>query len=298
MWWIIIAILLVIGLLCILRSRYECRTLTVTHYRIASPKVGSGFEGFRMAVLADLHENTFGERNSKLVEAIEREKPDIILIAGDMIIAKEWKQKDFSALRDLLWQLRSFPVFYGNGNHEQRMEEEKQRYPGWEEEFQQILNRCGVHHLKNESVVIQRGNDRIRLSEIDIDKEYYLKGSPVEMEDGYLEKKLGPCPGTEFQILLAHSPLYLEQYEKWGADLTFSGHFHGGTIRLPGIGGVMSPQLQFFTKRDKGMLNIGHTHCIISGGLGTHTINVRLNNLPELLIVDLEAEPKAVGGNG
>ena len=100
---------------------------------------------------------------------------------------------------------------------------------------------------------------------------------------------MGPCRKDGYQILLAHSPLYLEQYEKWGADLTFSGHFHGGTIRLPYLGGVMSPQLQFFTNRDKGLLKIGHADCIISGGLGTHSINIRLNNLPELIIVTLNA---------
>ena len=51
----------------------------------------------------------------------------------------------------------------------------------------------------------------------------------------------------------------------------------------------MSPQLQFFTNRDKGLLKIGHADCIISGGLGTHSINIRLNNLPELIIVTLNA---------
>lgn len=287
--WIILAVMVGIGILLLLRSRYECRTLTMTRYQIRSDKVGKEFQGFRMAVLADLHENTFGEKNKELVEAIEEEHPDVILIAGDMIIAKEWKEKDFSVLRDLLWQLRKYPIYYGNGNHEQRMEEEPERYPGWYQEFAAILKRCGVYYLKNDSVVLQRGQDRIRITGADIDKEYYQKGNPKEMDDAYLETKMGPCRKDGYQILLAHSPLYLEQYEKWGADLTFSGHFHGGTIRLPYLGGVMSPQLQFFTNRDKGLLKIGHADCIISGGLGTHSINIRLNNLPELIIVTLNA---------
>lgn len=67
------------------------------------------------------------------------------------------------------------------------------------------------------------------------------------MDQAYIEKKLGPASRDHFQILLAHSPLFFEAYRKWGADLTLSGHFHGGTIRLPVLGGVMTPQYQFFS---------------------------------------------------
>lgn len=288
MWWILIGIMIAIGILLLLRSNYECRTLTVTHYQIQTNRLGNSFRGFRIAVLADLHENLFGEKNQELIHAIQKEKPDIIVIAGDMIIAKEWKEKNFTVLRDLLWQLRKYPIYYGSGNHEQRMEEEQKRYPGWYKEFESILKRCGVHYLKNDSIVLQRGLDRIRITGVEIDMKYYQKGSPREMGEEYLKSKLGACKRDGYQILLAHSPLYLEQYEQWGADLTFSGHFHGGTIRLPYLGGIMSPQLQFFTKRDKGLRKIGHADCIISGGLGTHSINIRLNNLPELVIVTLD----------
>lgn len=65
------------------------------------------------------------------------------------------------------------------------------------------------------------------------------------MPSDYIEKKAGKADPDHFQILLAHSPLYFDACAKWGADLTLSGHFHGGTIRLPGLGGVMTPQYQF-----------------------------------------------------
>ena len=297
MWWILIGCVILIGILLLIRSGYECRTLTVTNYHIQTDRVGKAFCGFRMAVLADLHENSFGKKNQKLIETIKKENPDIILIAGDLIITKEWKEKDFTVLRELLWQLKKYPVFYGTGNHEQRMEVERERYPGWDKEFKTILKRCGIHYLNNDSVVLQRGDERIRITGVALDMEYYQKGSPKEMKMTYLEEKLGKCKKDGYQILLAHSPLYLEQYEQWGADLTFSGHFHGGTIRLPYLGGIMSPQLQFFTKRDKGQLKIGHADCIISGGLGTHSINIRLNNLPELIIVTLNSYDHKKGEN-
>ncbi len=288
MWWLIIlGIILAIGIGLLWRSHYECRTLSVTRYQVQSDKIKKEFDGFRIAVLADLHDNTFGEKNATLIDAIQKEAPDIIVIAGDMVVVKEWKKKDFTVLKNLLWKLRDYPIYYGSGNHEQRMELETEQYPGWYEEFQDILKRCHVNYLKNESLILQRGNAKIRITGVSIDSQYYQKGSPKEMDSNYLKEKLGLCKKDGYQILIAHSPLYLEQYEQWGADLTFSGHFHGGTIRLPYLGGVMSPQLQFFTNRDKGRLKIGDADCIISGGLGTHSINIRLNNLPELIFVTL-----------
>lgn len=76
-------------------------------------------------------------------------------------------------------------------------------------------------------------------------------------------------------MLLAHNPMFFSVYKEWGADLTFSGHLHGGYIRIPGIGGVISPQFQLFPKYDRGIFEEeGHTLCV-SAGLGDHTISPR-----------------------
>ena len=90
-----------------------------------------------------------------------------------------------------------------------------------------------------------------------------------------------------FQILLCHSPLFFDSCRKWGADLTLSGHFHGGTIRLPYLGGVMTPQFQFFLPWCAGTFEESGKYMIVSRGLGTHSINIRLNNKPQLVVVDL-----------
>lgn len=104
-----------------------------------------------------------------------------------------------------------------------------------------------------------------------------------------MEKKLGPAAGKDcFQILLAHSPLFFDAYRKWGADLTLSGHFHGGTIRIPGLGGVMTPQYQFFLPVCAGTHEREGRYMAVSRGLGTHSINIRLNNRPQLLAIRLK----------
>ena len=95
-----------------------------------------------------------------------------------------------------------------------------------------------------------------------------------------------------FQILLAHSPLYFEQYADWGADLTLSGHFHGGTIRLPLLGGVMTPQYQFFLPWCGGEFEKDGRKMLVGRGLGTHSINIRLNNISQLLVIKLLPDKK------
>ena len=79
----------------------------------------------------------------------------------------------------------------------------------------------------------------------------------------------------------------LKEAEALGADLMLSGHFHGGTIRLPYLGGLMTPQLQFFTKEVTGSFEHGGTAMIVNRGLGTHSVKIRLNDRPEISVIDI-----------
>ena len=81
--------------------------------------------------------------------------------------------------------------------------------------------------------------------------------------------------------------MFFKEYAAWGADLSLSGHFHGGTIRLPVVGGVMTPQYQFFYPWCAGQFERGGRQMIVSRGLGTHSVNVRLWNKPQVVVVKL-----------
>ena len=268
------------------RSEYERTHLDVVKYDITTAKLGPAWNGFKAVFLSDLHDNCFGSENEELLAAIDREQPDIVLIGGDMLVVKEWANPNFAPLAKLYRKLVSkYPVYYAFGNHEQRMIEEQANYPGWWASYREVLKNSGMHVLVNKSAAITREGTTMRISGITLPRECYRKGRIPALSVGYLNHKIGKASSTDFELLLAHTPTFAKTYADWGADLVLSGHFHGGTIRIPGLGGVMTPQLQFFSPLARGSVNEKNTRIIVSGGLGTHSINVRLNNLPQVVVL-------------
>ena len=81
--------------------------------------------------------------------------------------------------------------------------------------------------------------------------------------------------------------LYMDAYKKWGADLILSGHLHGGLVRCPGIGAVVTPQGFLFPKYSGEMRREGEQTIVVSRGLGSHTINIRLFNMPEVIAIEV-----------
>lgn len=269
----------------LLRSAYERKTLTTTEYEIETDKI----ERDRTFVfLSDLHDNCFGEGQRDLLEVIDKVKPDAVLIGGDMMVVKG--HADIEDALFLVEQLaKRYPVYHGNGNHENRMDRDRGGYLDQYDRYTKGLHQLGVCHLSDSSAEI---DGHIRIYGLNLDKQFYKKfhTEPLEME--YIVRKLGRPGDERFQILLAHSPLYRHVYAQWGADLTLCGHFHGGTIRIPGLGGLMTPQFQFFKDCCSGIFQENGKTMIVSRGLGTHSVNIRLNNKPELVVVRLKVRGK------
>ena len=74
----------------------------------------------------------------------------------------------------------------------------------------------------------------------------------------------------------------------WGSDLIFAGHMHGGIIRLPFLGGVLSPERDYFPEYDGGKYELENSTMVVGRGLGNYTINLRIFNRPELMVVTLD----------
>lgn len=263
-----------------LRSSYERRHFVTELFEINTDKIT---KDRTFVFLSDLHNNSFGPDNRELVRAVDEVSPDAVLIGGDMMVCKG-KRNTGTALRLVLELASRYPVYYGNGNHETRMDEEREIYGSQYDEYIKALNRGGVHYLKNRGECF---DGEIMINGLDLKEEYYNKFFIKKMRPGYIERRLGTALEDRFQILLAHSPLYFDAYRSWGADLSLAGHFHGGTIRLPLLGGVMTPQYQFFLPCCAGFFEKDSRYMIVSRGLGTHSINIRINNKPQLVVVKL-----------
>lgn len=275
---IFILVFLILILLCLFRSEYEKKHFKKVIYTIKSAKIK---KQKNIIFLSDLHNNSYSKNNERLIRAIDELNPDMVLIGGDMMTAKGLVDLEPSLL--LCAGLKAkYPVYYGNGNHELKLKYEPYNLYG---SFVESMKDIGVELLEDRSIEL----DDMVISGLDIDREYYKKVDIRYFEADYIEKKLGKVNNSKFSILLGHSPIFLEAYADWGADLVLSGHFHGGTIRLFGVG-LMTPQIQFFNSMVHGIKKKDNTTMIISSGLGTHSVNLRLNARPELILIQLRGE--------
>ena len=106
----------------------------------------------------------------------------------------------------------------------------------------------------------------------------------------YWTAGLGNLNKDEYNILLAHTPFYFEQYSNWGADLVLSGHVHGGIIRIPLLGGLLSPNRRFFPKFDLGKYENNNSIMIVNKGLGKSKVFFRVNCRPEVVRIKLKCK--------
>ena len=255
----------------------------VVKYELHSNKIK---EEHHYVVLSDLHNKTYGEKNEKLIKSIHQLSPEAILIAGDILTSKPGKS--YEVALDLISNLaKDYPIYYGMGNHETRLFLYPETYGDMGERYQDDLNKVSVDFLKNES---RDCGDHIRITGLDMKRDYYKRFKKNPMDSAYLKETLGEAKEKYYEILLAHNPDYFEEYAAWGADLVLSGHVHGGMMRLPVLGGVVSPAFKLFPKYDGGLFQIGTSTMILSRGLGMHTIPIRIFNPGELIF--LKISPK------
>lgn len=246
----------------------------------------------RAVVLSDLHNKQYGKNNEALLAAIREQQPDFVLIAGDILTAK--KNADMEPAIHLLRELAGlYPVYYGNGNHEHRLKLYPEVYGDMAEKYAGALAEIGIEPLANGHVALSEYG--ITVYGAEIDPCYYKHFKVREMDPAYLTKLLGQAPEDSYIVLLAHNPDYFPIYVQWGAKLVLSGHVHGGIARVPFWGkGVLSPALRLFPEYDGGIFRKGKSTMVLSRGLGTHTIPIRVFNPAELWVVDFVSETQVL----
>lgn len=241
-------------------------------YYIQSDKLS---QNIRAVLLSDLHLNEFGKDNKELVERIEELKPDIIAIVGDM---NDKRKENYQVVIKLCEQLVDIaPVYYSVGNHE---------WPKIVNENSKIgedIEKTGVHLMTDRFETVEINGNTIKIGGLAEAPEQYEKYGKKFFESFET--------GEEFKLLLVHYPEYFDStngaLREADIDVAMCGHAHGGQIRIPGIGGVFTKDQGWFPDLTEGVHNINDISVVISRGLGNSSKFPRVNNAPELVIVDM-----------
>lgn len=289
--WIVWIIIIILAAICaaVVVSNYENKSLVVEKYQIFSEKIPKSFDGFRMVFLTDLHCNEFGTENEELIEKIHQCRPDVILVGGDMVTSREDVSVDVP-LKLMKKLSEKYIVYYADGNHELRLMRNEEIFGLRYKEYVHQLKEFGVRHISNETIIIEEGGEKVSLTAFDLEKKFYHRFRIPEMTYEEMEEAVGEKAEESFSILLVHNPNYFNTYARWGSDLVLAGHFHGGMVKIPKLGGVISPQFQIFPKYDSGEFHLGNSTMILSRGLGNHSIKLRLFNKPEISCITLKKQ--------
>lgn len=264
--------------------------IEIAKYTINNKKIPKDFNNYVIVQISDLHSKSFGKNNSTLISEIEKINPDVIFITGDLI---DGENKNYNVAKDLLKNLsEKYKVYYITGNHEQKalIKRYKDLYVKYFEELKEI----NATHLDNEFIQLRKNDSYINVYGATIPfscyKYLFDKNKSIDLEENFLQDNLPEINRNEYNILLSHTPFYFDEYEKWGADLILAGHVHGGIIRIPFVGGLLSPNRQFFPKYDLGKYNKNNSTMIVTKGLGGSKVLVRINCKPEIVKIILKSK--------
>ena len=277
---IIIIISLIIIVLIIIYLYFENNAIQITNIDVKDQAIPNSFNNFKIVHISDLHNKEFGKNQKNIINKIKETNPDIIVITGDIIDSYDTQVKISADFINGISKIA--PVYYVPGNHESRMLDD---YISLKTQMQT----AGVHVLENKFITISKGNDKINIIGMNDPSFDYLKLTGTTDEEivvnnlSVLTKNL-----NGYTILLSHRPELIDTYASFDINLVFSGHAHGGQVRIPFVGGVIAPNQGLFPKYTSGLHEVKNTKMIISRGLGNSAFPFRINNRPEIIVATLK----------
>ena len=275
----ILLILIVLFAAIIAWVIWDNNRITVTEYTIKDAEIPENFSGYRILQISDLHNAEFGEDNEILLNQISRLHPDMIVITGDLIDSYH-TNVDIS-LAFIREAVKIAPTYYVFGNHEVRIPESYTL-------LKDGMEKAGVVVL-DQPVTLEKDSQTITLlgvadpSAMSSDSRFY-----TQIVGSILNAKMPE--ETVYSILLCHRPEVFDAFIENGIDLAFTGHTHGGQVRIPFIGAIFSPDQGLFPKYDSGLFTEKDTTMIISRGLGNSSFPFRVDCPPEIVVATLMHE--------
>lgn len=278
-------------IVCLWNHTPKGRALQMDFYWRAFDNLPQAFDGYRIVQITDLHGRMFGRNQQELIRKVARQKPNLILITGDMM-DELYEGQERRAVRALYKGLQTLaPCFAILGNHEVRSE--------YMAEILSDLSCSRVQLLRNESVLLLREGGQIRLSGLETGLTSTLKKDAQDPDRiGQTLEKMYPQRAQQhiFTVLMAHKPEKIHLYSQYDIDLIFSGHAHGGLMKLGSDQrGLLAPGQGIFPKYVRGTYEKDGTYMIVGRGLGGPRIGIP----PEIVTVELHSKKaKGSANNG
>ncbi|MDD6483572.1 MAG: metallophosphoesterase [Clostridiales bacterium] len=259
---------------------FDNNRVVTTKYSVSSDKIPPEFNGYKIALLTDFHNESCYK---KVIKKMKAQKPDIICIAGDIV---NMNTTDYTNTEELLRGLTPIaPVYYVYGNHEQNnMILNNYDKP----EIYNILCDYGVTILENENVVLEKSGAKINLTgymdnNFDDTNTYFKEKAKRELTS--ISKSFD---SSLYTICLIHRGQYFDYLSEMPYyDLYLSGHLHGGLINIGPIRDMILEKHVGTSKYSKGMYTENGKTEIISAGIANDDGIPRILNTPEIVIAEL-----------
>ena len=271
----LIVLILILGVLTVGYARYiEPQMLQVKDITISSPHISGKAENLKIAVFGDTH---FGDYYStddfnKVLKAIKKMKPDLVVFDGDLIDHFNAYSGDVSVISEKLSEIEApygkFAIF---GNHDYG--------GGAENKYQSIMEAGGFIVLKNDYHAI----DELGIAVIGIDDVLIGYGNPSIASWGRPDY---------FNIVLAHEPDLMDDVRDYNTDLMIAGHTHGRQINLKFFDDYILPR--YGKKYISGLYrfdNERESQLYVNSGIGMTKLPFRFLSPPELTCITLKNGP-------
>ena len=257
----------------------------VEYLDLTLPEVPEELLGLRLAHLTDLHIHGHRRRHGRIAAALKQLNPDLVLLTGDYV-TRWWRHEvAFEAMGRICAAVDPprgiFGVF---GNHDgQPLRHRLEGLPvTW-------LNNT-VHRFADLPLEIWGSDTRYDHTQDGLALAEQLGPQSTPATGDAPDKAAPPSPRPVVRLLLSHLPSFLPTAADLGADVMFSGHTHGGQIRLPG-GRALRNSTDLPLHLTSGLLRHRNTICYVSRGLGEVLLPIRFCCPPQLPVYTIRRGP-------
>lgn len=249
-----------------------------THYDVSYYEVNTSNakEDLRIVFISDMHLNEYGNDNESLINDIKDLKPNLIITGGDLAT---YGVENYDGMLSLCNKLSKIAPLYGVlGNHE-----DEKIFLGNETDLPDKFENAGLNLLRNEQETVSIGKNRIEIIGVEGSHENFEQYGAKEFMDNL---KVEP---SAIKVCIAHTPqLFKDSLKNYDFDLGLSGHYHGGIVQIPNVGGLFTKDEGFFPSVSAGKYDIENKTVIVSRGMGDQILTPRINNNHELAVIDIK----------